>query len=237
MDNPRLWIKLALISVRKINGKLNGWDTSTERLYLPKFLLKNMKKLLANLTKMAAGLVIAAVVISCGKEQPKSAPAATSAVDKSEAIVYVNSDSLLNNYEYFKAVKNVFQEKSKKAQSDLTAKGTAFQREVAQYQQGAANLSADQRKSTEERLARKQQELAAYNQNAGNALANEEAIENEKLYNKVSEFLKGFAKTKGYKMVLTYSKANPTVLFADESLDVTKEVLLGLNDAYKKEKK
>ncbi len=196
-----------------------------------------MKKLLANLSKIAAGLAIAAVVISCGKEQPKSTASATSNSEKSEAIVYVNSDSLLNNYAYFKDVKNVFQEKSKKAQADLTAKGTAFQKEVAQYQESAANLSADQRASTEQRLARKQQELAAYNQNAGNALANEEAIENEKLYNKVSDFLKDFAKTKGYKMVLTYSKANPTVLYADESLDVTKEVLVGLNAAYTKEKK
>lgn len=196
-----------------------------------------MRKILANLTKAGAGLMIAAVMISCGKEQPKNTPAATSTSDKAELIVYVNSDSLLNNYEYFKDVKNVFQEKSKKAQADLTAKSTAFQREVAQYNQSAASLSADQRQGTEQRLARKQQELAAYNQNAGNALANEEAVENDKLYNKVSEFLKGFAKTKGYKMVLTYSKANPTVLFADESLDVTKEVLAGLNDAYKKEKK
>jgi outer membrane protein len=196
-----------------------------------------MKKILANLSKVAAGVIITAAVAACGKEQTKSAPSTTSTQEKSEVIVYVNSDSLLSNYEYFKDVKNVFQEKSKKAQSDLTAKGTAFQREVAQYQQSAANLSADQRTSTEQRLARKQQELATYNQNAGNALANEEAIENEKLYNKVSEFLKGFAKTRGYKMVLTYSKANPTVLFADESLDVTKEVLVGLNDAYKKEKK
>ncbi|MEJ7693661.1 OmpH family outer membrane protein [Daejeonella sp.] len=196
-----------------------------------------MKKILANLSKVGVGLMIAAVMISCSKEQPKNAPAATSTSDKTELIVYVNSDSLLNNYEYFKEVKNVFQDKSKKAQADLTAKSSAFQREVAQYNQSAASLSADQRQGTEQRLARKQQELAAYNQNAGNALANEEAVENEKLYNKVSEYLKGFAKTKGYKMVLTYSKANPTVLFADESLDVTKEVLAGLNDAYKKEKK
>lgn len=196
-----------------------------------------MKKTLANLSNVGAGLMIAAVMISCGKEQPKNTPASSSATDKTELIVYVNSDSLLNNYEYFKDVKNVFQDKSKKAQADLTAKSTAFQREVAQYNQTAASLSADQRQGTEQRLARKQQELAAYNQNAGNALANEEAIENEKLYNKVSEYLKGFAKTKGYKMVLTYSKANPTVLFADESLDVTKEVLAGLNEAYKKEKK
>ena len=86
-------------------------------------------------------------------------------------------------------------------------------------------------------MARKQQELATYNQNAGNALANEEAAENEKLYNKVADFLKIHAKEKGYKIVLTYSKSNPAVLYADESLDVTKEVLAGLNAEYNKNKK
>ena len=194
-----------------------------------------MKKALAILTKITAALVLAAVVISCNKQQPKTAATATD--KKVELIVFVNSDSLLNNYEYFKTIKEKFQAKSKKAQVDLTSKGTAFQREVAAYQQSAPTLSAEQRATTEERLARKQQELAAFNQNAGNALAGEEAAENEKLYNKVADFLKTHAKTKGYKMVLTYSKANPTVLFADESLDVTKEVVTGLNAEYKKENK
>ena len=196
-----------------------------------------MKRILATLTKFTAAIVLAAVVISCNQEQPKGTSTTASVEKKAELIVYVNSDSLLNNYEYFKTIKDKFQVKSKKAQSDLTAKGTAFQREVAAYQQNAANLSAEQRATTEERLARKQQELQTFNQNAGNALANEEAAENEKLYNKVSEFLKNHAKAKGYKLVLTYSKSNPTVLFADESLDVTKEVVSGLNAEYKKEKK
>ena len=196
-----------------------------------------MKKILATLTKITAALLLAAVVISCNKEQPKGTAATATTDKKAELIVYVNSDSLLNNYEYFKTIKDKFQAKSKKAQTDLTAKGSAFQREVAAYQQNAANLSAEQRATTEERLARKQQELQTFNQNAGNALASEEASENEKLYNKVSEFLKKHAKAKGYKMVLTYSKSNPTVLFADESLDVTKEVVAGLNEEFKKENK
>jgi outer membrane protein len=196
-----------------------------------------MKRILANLSKITAALLLAAVVVSCNKEQPKSASTTATTEKNAELIVYVNSDSLLNNYEYFKTIKDKFQAKSKKAQTDLTTKGTAFQREVAAYQQNAANLSAEQRAATEERLARKQQELQTFNQNAGNALANEEAAENEKLYNKVSEFLKKHAKAKGYKLVLTYSKSNPTVLFADESLDVTKEVVAGLNEEFKKEAK
>jgi outer membrane protein len=208
-----------------------------ESLYLFKFLLKVMKKLITRISKIAAILTLSIIVVSCNKEQSKSTGSDSAPAGVSQEIVYVNSDSLLTNYDYYKDVRDKFQEKSKKAQADLTAKGTAFQREVAAYQQGAAGLSAEQRANTEERLARKQQELATYNQNAGNALANEEATENDKLYNKVSDYLKVYAKSKGYKIVLTYSKSNPAVLYADESLDVTKAVVNGLNAEYKKEKK
>jgi len=194
-----------------------------------------------NLFKLTTGLLtVASFIVSCNQDEPKtgSATKTTASADKPvEEIVYVNSDSLLENYTYFKDIRAKMESKSKKAQVDLTAKGNAFQKEVAEYQQSAQTMSADARAATEQRLARKQQELATFNQNASSALANESAAENEKLYEKVAEYLKGYAKKKGYKMVLTYSKANPTVLFADESLDVTKEVVSGLNSAYKTEKK
>lgn len=188
---------------------------------------------LSILSKSAALITLASLVFAC-KEQPKKIENTKIAVAKevSATIVYVNSDSLLNNYTYFKEIKAKFESKSEKAQNDLKQKGAAFQREVAAYQQGANTMSADQRAETEKRLARKQQELQGYQQNAGAALQNEEAAENEKLYNKVAEYLKKHAKIKGYKLVLTYSKTNSALLFADESLDVTKEVIKGLNEEY-----
>jgi outer membrane protein len=158
----------------------------------------------------------------------------TQAVSSTDKIVFINQDSLLTKYEYYKDLKVKFEGKTKSAQSDMQAKGQAFQREVAQYQQTAGNLSADQRKETEERLARKQQELQTYQQNAGGALQNEQAVETEKLYDKVAGYLKTYAKEKGYKMVLTYSKGNSAILFADESLDVTSDVIKGLNAEYSK---
>lgn len=199
-----------------------------------------MKISFKTISQITAALAIAATVASCGnKEQASKAPATTASAEKSgtEQIVFVNSDSLVNNYKYFQDLKSTLEGKSKKAQADLQSKGNAFQREVAEYQQKAKDMSADERAATEQRLARKQQELAAFNQNASSALANESAAENDKLYDKVSEYLKTYAKQKGYKLVLSYSKSNPSVLFADESLDVTKDVLKGLNDAYSKDKK
>jgi outer membrane protein len=199
-----------------------------------------MKRSTLKLSSIATAVALVSVMASCQNKENTTAPATKSesaTVTIAEKIVYVNSDSLLTKYQYFKDLKTKLDAKSKTAQTDLASKQQAFQREVAQYQQQQNTLPADQRASTEERLARKQQELQAYSQNAGAALQNEQATENEKLYDKVAQYLKTYAKGKGFKMVLTYSKGNSAILFADESLDVTSEVIVGLNEAYKADKK
>ncbi|RZJ81515.1 MAG: OmpH family outer membrane protein [Flavobacterium sp.] len=193
------------------------------------------------ISSIATAVAIATALTACGGKDAKTdantTKTETAAVSPTDKIVYVNSDSLLTKYEYFKDLKVKMETKGKAAEGDLVSKQQAFQREVQQYQQQQATLAADQRAATEQRLARKQQELQAYQQNAGAALQNEQAKEQEALYNKVADYLKGYAKTKGYKMVLTYAKGNSAILFADESLDVTTEVLKGLNEAYTKDKK
>lgn len=200
-----------------------------------------MNKIISKIAQASAGLAFMVAVVACNNTDSKKANTSSNDSTKNTKVthefVYVNSDSLLSKYDYFKEMNTRLETKSKKAEADLKDKGTAFQREVAAYQKDANTMSADQRQKTEERLARKQQELQGFQQNAGAALQNEQATESEKLYDKVADYLKGYAKEKGYKMVLTYSKANPTILFADESLDVTAEVIKGLNEAYAKDKK
>ncbi|WP_158796838.1 OmpH family outer membrane protein [Pedobacter sp. L105] len=196
------------------------------------------------LSTLATAVALVSVMASCQNKDNKDAATSTSAktetpaaVKTGEPIVYVNSDSLLTKYEYFKDLKVKLDAKSKAAQADLAGKQQAFQREVAQYQQTQNTLPADQKAATEQRLQRKQQELQAYQQNAGQALQSEQATEQEKLYNKIADYLKIYAKDKGFKMVLTYQKGNSAILFADPSLDVTSEVIVGLNEGYKADKK
>ncbi len=194
-------------------------------------------KITTKFSSIATAAVIVSVMSAC--QNKDVAPAAgskteTVAVPDNEKIVYVNSDSLLTKYQYFKDVNQKLEVKAKKAQEDMASKAQAYQREVAQYQQQANTLPADQRAATEQRLGRKQQELQAYQQNASAALQTEQASENEKLYDKIAEYLKTYAKKKGFKMVLKYSKGSSDILFADQSLDVTSEAIIGLNEAYKK---
>lgn len=203
-----------------------------------------MKTPASMLSKITLSLLLAGSLAACNQNKTEdktattAAPAASSTTSaRAEEIVFVNSDSLLTKYEYFKDMSARLEKKGKAAQADLVSRGQAFQREVAEYQKAAATMSADQRQATEQRLQRKQQELQAYQQNAGAQVQNDQSGEQAKLYEKVADFLKTYAKDKGYKMVMTYQKGNSGILYGDASLDITSDVVKKLNEAYAKDKK
>lgn len=188
-------------------------------------------------TQITLGILLAGSIAACNKPKTDDKSATTVPVGNKETIVFVNSDTLLNKYNYFKDMSKRLETKANAAKSNVGARGQAFQREYAEYQRNANTMAADVRQSTEQRLQREQQDFQTYQQNEAAAFQNEQATENGKLFDKIADFVKGYAKEKGYKLVLTYSKANPTVLYGDPALDVTADVARRLNEAYSKDKK
>lgn len=186
---------------------------------------------------MAVAIIATVAACTQPKTDSKTTTSTTVATPEKAEIVYVNSDTLIHNYEYAKDMGKRLQDKGKAANDDVVSRKQAFQRQVGDYQKNAATMSADQRASTEQKLQRDGQQVQAYEQNATAEFQQMSASEQSKLYDKIADFAKTYAKEKGYKLVLTYSKANPTVLFGDPSLDVTQDVVKRLNDLYSKEKK
>lgn len=191
-------------------------------------------------TKITLGLVVAVSIAACNNNKPAAAPATastTTATTDKGITVYINSDSLLAKYDYAKDMQDRLTAKGKSAQNSVGSKENSLRREIADYQKVAATLPADKRQETEQRLAREQQEFQQYQQSEGADLQKYQAEETEKLFGKLADFAKVHAKEKGYKLVLTYSKAAPGVLYVDPSLDITNDAVKALNDAYAKDKK
>ncbi|MFD2147628.1 OmpH family outer membrane protein [Mucilaginibacter antarcticus] len=190
--------------------------------------------------KVTLGLAVTAAVAACNNNKPAATTPAVSttvAAPNKGTTVYINSDSLLAKYDYAKDMQDRLNAKSRTAQGSVQSKENALRREIADYQKVAATLAADKRQETEQRLAREQQEFGQYQQSESAELQKYQAEETERLFNKLADFAKSHAKEKGYKLILTYSKTAPGVLFVDPSLDITSDAVKLLNDAYAKDKK
>lgn len=191
------------------------------------------------LVKLTLGLAAAATMVACNQTPNKqstaaSTPVAADSTNKQEKIVYVNSDTLAEKYQYFVEVRGKLEAKVTKARDDLQAKGQAYQRELAEYNQKAATMSASERQAAEERLIRQQNDLGQMDQNASTSIAEEEQTEFTKVYTTITDYLKRHSEENGYRLVLTYSKTNPAVLYADPMMDITDQVIDALNEEYKK---
>lgn len=142
--------------------------------------------------------------------------------------VYVQVDSLLKNYDYFKESKKELENKNFQLENDLNSKGKSLQNEVAFFQQKAQTMTPDQARSIEAQLMKKQQDLVAYRDQSAQALGMEEAKKNEQLYKNIRAYIEKYNKENGFDYVLGYSLGGG-LLFANPSLDVTKKIIEGLN--------
>ncbi len=155
---------------------------------------------------------------------------------KSKAVIaYINSDSLLSNYEFSKEIQEKLQSLEKKYEAEFANRAKGLENEVASFQRNAGTMTISQARATEEELMKKRNNLMAYQENLGQRLMQEQAKYNEELYNNVSEYLKDYGQKENLDVVLTYTKGSG-VLYASDSLDITQNVITGLNEKYKSSK-
>lgn len=148
------------------------------------------------------------------------------------SIAYINSDSLLK-YEFYKKITADLEAKQSSLESELMRREQALRNEVSSYQQKAQTMTENELRELQERFMKKEQDLLQYKDKKVRELTEEQQKQNELLYDKITSFLKKHSQDK-FKYVLSYSKIG-SILYADDSLNITNQVIEGLNQEYKAE--
>ncbi|NNF01796.1 MAG: OmpH family outer membrane protein [Bacteroidia bacterium] len=145
-------------------------------------------------------------------------------------IVYVNSDTLLDNFEFYQNLRSKLVKKQDSLESVLAYRGKKLEEEVRKYQETAGTMSASQRALTEDGLVKKEQRLYQQRDQLLEQLAQEESDMTDELHKKLYGFLSDYNEKKGYDFILGFQRGSG-ILHANDSLDITEEVLKGLNAA------
>jgi outer membrane protein len=153
---------------------------------------------------------------------------------KGKKIVFVQADSLLKQYDYYKDFQKEFENKGFQLQNDLGNRARSFQNEVAFFQQKAqqGGMTQEQGQSVQQQLGKKEQEIAQYRDAQLAKLEEERLKRTEQFYSNIYDYIKRYNKENGYEFVLGYSKGGG-ILYADPSLEVTAKIVAGLNKEYK----
>lgn len=177
---------------------------------------------------------------STAGETPVIVPlsAATAAtLPKGVLFNFVNADTIFKYYDYAKRSKAAGEGKVAQFQRTVQEKYAALQQEYNDYVEkaGKGQYTKEQGEAIEAGLQRKQQELMQMQQNEDKILGeldNSSVEVNKRIY----EYLKRFNHDHGYYCTLAFTLTGGGVLGISDSLDVTRQVIEGLNAEYKASK-
>ena len=181
------------------------------------------------------GLYILFFVSKGGEEK---ATTAVSAGGAKSVIAYVNIDTVLAKYDMAADLNKSLQDKTKKIENEFGSKVQNFQREAVDFQDKAQKglITRSQAEEMQGRLQQKQQSLSQQENQYRMQLAEEQQVALRNIHSKIVDFLKEYNKTKRYSVIVSTTLYGGPVLVGNAALDITDDVIKGLNDTYKSNK-
>jgi outer membrane protein len=155
---------------------------------------------------------------------------------KDDKIAYVDSAKILNEYKGSADAKKAFQVKSKVWQSNIDTLTNEVQSAIKRYEQSLASMSKKEQELSKQIIQTKQQQLADYQKGIQQNAGEENGKLTQNVVAQINAYLARYGKRHNYKMILIANQSG-TIAYAKEGLDITQDVIDGLNNEYPTTKK
>ena len=156
---------------------------------------------------------------------------------KDLVIAYVNSDSIDANYKYLKEKEDELIQRSRQSDARLKREMTKAQNrynELMQKAQSGGFTSEQEYLDAEAEVTQLQQEMEQLRTQEANSLSQVQRDLQLQFSEKVNDFLDRYSDDRDIDIILSYAPGGQ-LLWASDSLEITKEVLEGLNREYEAE--
>ncbi len=149
-------------------------------------------------------------------------------------IAYFEMDSIENNYEYLKDVRNELKGKEQGLTTQLNQMKNRYMTKVNKFQQEAQTMTQERQGTMQQDLLQEQKMIQNKEQAMGHDLQDASFKKMQEVNKTIEDFLKEFNKDKTYSYILAYQPG--TIYYKDQQFDITGAVLQGLNNGYRKKK-
>jgi len=194
-----------------------------------------MKKITL-VAKVLIAVALVALFTNCkSKKSAKDSSDNTSNVQLSSnfSAAWVNIDTLINNYDMYFDMQKELEESGRKLESELNTKSRDFEKQANDFQDKVQKglITRSQAQQMQQDLSAKEQELYRLRDDLRAQLADEQQVKLRQIHQSITEFLADYNKDKGFHLILSNTFGGP-LLYGHPKLDITQEVLKGLNKKY-----
>ncbi len=194
---------------------------------------------------IVCSIILFIMVLSDGKTETKETKEVAKSEKKNKSlssgglkVAYINTDTIMAKYQMAIDMEKDLQDYQKRLKNELESKLSKFQSDYENYLKNGANLTLTQQKQTEQDLTKRQQELPQLEQQMMLNLQERQAADNKKMLDAVYAFIKDYNKKhQNFDIILSKSYIGSPVLYIDEGMDITNEIVEGLNKEYEEYKK
>ena len=182
-------------------------------------------------------LVVCVSFVACSNgEEVKTQPVNDTVVAPSMTVAYVDMDTLQAKYQYYIDGRQEFEKTYNSYQTTMAQKVSSCQNQEAEFQknyQEGKFLSEAEVNNAYAKLVKQRENLERWQEERAKEISEKELAFNKSLEDSIHNFLNDYNKEKNYTLILPRN----VVLNTNAELDITAEVVKGLNDRYTKEKK
>lgn len=180
-------------------------------------------------------LATLALCVACGGDEKTTDKAATASATPaaSGTIAYVDLDSVQEHYDYFIKEKAALEQMAQSVQTTAQQKEQALmnlQSSIQKRMQSGQITSETQYKQEVSKYQQQEEAYKKWSVQKQQEIANEQTRVNSALQDSLDHFLAEYNKAKKFSMIL--NKA--VILYGDKGMDITNEVIAGLNKRYNK---
>lgn len=193
----------------------------------------NKKNLFRNLTVAAIAALTMSACNNSGKVDEKPAAAQTAAPG-SLKIAFIEVDTIMTQYNFCKDYSKILEKRGNNIQSALASQEKNLEAAIKNFQNKAQNngfSSQSEYEGQQAAIQRQQEQYVATRDRLAAELQSETDKFNAALHDSIDHFIAKYNKDKKFSLILT--KQGDNILYGDKSLDITNEVVAGLNKAYK----
>ena len=149
-------------------------------------------------------------------------------------IVYINLDTLVNQYDMYNDLRTELESKVSAIDNDLNKKGRALENDAKSFEEKMQKglLTYSQAESMRNDLMTRDQELRNLSQQKQMELANEESVMYNRVMDAIKTYVDNYNKEKQYSLILTTTAATNSVINGEQGRNITNEIINGLNQEY-----
>jgi outer membrane protein len=153
--------------------------------------------------------------------------------DNIPVVAYVELDSLNNNVSFIKVRKKELESEQKSIAQEYENAYRSLTAEKDEFLKKGNAITQQEAEAFQAKLGQKQQEIENNRQVKGQRLAEKGAKIMEDMQSRVRAFMKEYNKTKNYSYILATGTGLDYLFFKDSTLNITSDVIKGLNQQSK----